>query len=65
MGIMETFHVNTTRQGFPSKFKFSIDPREDLAKKTMYFICLNGKISNSNWKKLHLALTKCSMLKTV
>ena len=48
MELMETFHVNTTRQGFLSKFKFSIDPRGDLAKKTMYFICLNGKISNSN-----------------
>ena len=48
MELMETFHVNTTRQGFLSKFKFSIDPRGDLAKKTMYLNCRNGKISNSN-----------------
>lgn len=48
MELMETFHVNTTRQGFLSKFEFSIDPSGDLAKKTMYLICLNGKISNSN-----------------
>ena len=50
MELMETFHVNTTRQGFLSKLKFSIDPRGDLAKKTMSFICLNCKISKKTEK---------------
>ena len=48
MELMETFHVNTTRQSVLSKFKFSIDPCGDLAKKTMCFICINGKISKQN-----------------
>ena len=59
MELMETFHVNTTRQSFLSKIKFAIDPRGELARKTICFICLNGKISKQT------ALTKCSTLMTV
>lgn len=50
MELMETFHIITTRQSFLSKFKFSIDPRGDLATKTMCFICLSGKISKQTEK---------------
>ena len=50
MELMETFHIITTRQSFLSKFKFSIDPRGDLARKTMCFICLSGKISKQTEK---------------
>ena len=59
---METFHIITTRQSFLSKFKFSIDPRGDLARKTMCFICPNGKISKQTEKKLHLLNANDSLM---
>ena len=43
-----SYHYNTSK--FLSKFKFSIDPRGDLARKTMCFICLGGKISKQTEK---------------